>query len=128
MPAFLCVVAFLLVLRILFRSGLAGLDPLQVQSLIQAGKVTVLDVREGPELRSGVLPGALSFPLSQLSTQLEKIPSGPLLVYCASGRRSGLAAAQLKRAGRTEVWNLQGGISAWRQHRLPVVPPQKTKN
>ena len=70
MPALLCAVAFLLVLRILFRSGLAGLGPLEVQSLIQAGKVTVLDVREGPELRSGVLPGALSFPLSQLSTQL----------------------------------------------------------
>lgn len=107
--------------RFLAPSSSADLGPIEAQQRIEAGGLTVIDVREPQELRAGLLPGALSFPLSQLSTRLGQVPIGPLLVYCASGRRSAFAAAQLKRAGRTEVWNLRGGVAAWSQQGLPLV-------
>ena len=117
----IAILSFWAASRLMASANSARLGPIEAQQRIGAGNLTILDVREPRELRSGILPGALSFPLSQLSTRLGQVPAGPLLVYCASGRRSAFAAAQLKRAGRAEVWNLRGGVAAWSQHGLPLV-------
>ena len=45
----------------------------------------------------------------------------PVLVYCAGGGRSGLAAQELIDAGHQEVYNLEDGISGWERQGLPVV-------
>ncbi len=62
---------------------------------------TVLDVRTVGEFQGGHVPGAKNIPLDQLSAAREKVSELPLpiITCCASGRRSGIAASQLRTAG-----------------------------
>lgn len=69
---------------------------------------TVLDVRTGLEFRVGHLPGAVHLPLSRLAFRARRdVPQErPVIVYCASGTRSLLAAFVLRRLGFEEVLDL----------------------
>lgn len=75
----------------------------------------LLDVRQPGEYRAGHIPGALSAPLIQLldgDVPLE--PALHVVCYCATGHRSELAAVNLARRLEARVYNLVGGIVAWR--------------
>ncbi|HMW77307.1 MAG TPA: rhodanese-like domain-containing protein, partial [Rhodocyclaceae bacterium] len=52
--------------------------------------------------------------------EIEKFKDRPLILCCASGIRSGKACEQLKKAGFTRLYSLDGGFDAWRQAGLPV--------
>jgi len=82
-----------------------------------------VDVREPHELVSelGAVAGARNVPLgSVLKTGLPDVPKDtPLLVICRSGGRSGRAAAALTQMGYGEVYNMAGGMIAWKDARLP---------
>ena len=83
--------------------------------------VTVLDVRNPGELAAGGVPGALRIPLPQLVARAGEIDaSRPVVVYCASGFRSMIAASLLRRHGATDVSDLIGGFDAWRLNRGPA--------
>jgi rhodanese-related sulfurtransferase len=102
-------------------TGGPELDTLAATRLMNDGAV-VLDVREAAEFSAGHLANAKHIPVSEIDTRLSDIASGkPVLVYCATGTRSGKAAAVLKKAGRDQIFNLSGGIAAWKQAGLPVV-------
>ena len=74
----------------------------------------VLDVRNAGELATGRIDGALHIPLAELPARLAEVPDGaPLVVYCAGGFRSSIAASLLRRAGRRDVSDLTGGYTAW---------------
>lgn len=81
----------------------------------------VIDVREDHEYADGHLPGAISLPRSRMemmamqSDALEAAATKPALVYCASGKRSLLAAQTLKELGAKRPVSMTGGIAAWRQ-------------
>jgi len=85
----------------------------------------VIDVREDQEYVGGHLPGAISLPRSRLemmamqSDALEAAADKPALVYCASGKRSLLAAKTLKALGATRPVSMAGGIQAWREAGKP---------
>lgn len=103
------------------RAGGPALDTLGATRLINDNHAIVLDVREPAEFAAGHLPNARNIPLAELAARVGDLPQGkPVLVCCASGARSGRAAAVLKKGGR-EVFNLDGGVQAWRQAGLPVV-------
>jgi len=103
------------------RAGGPALDTLGATRLINDSHAIVLDVREPAEFAAGHLPNARNIPLAELAARVGDLPQGkPVLVCCASGARSGRAAAVLKKGGR-EVFNLDGGVQAWRQAGLPVV-------
>ena len=103
------------------RAGGPALDTLGATRLINDTNAIVLDVREPAEFAAGHMPNARNIPLSELDKRLGDVPQGkPVLVCCASGSRSGKAVALLRQGGR-EVFNLDGGIAAWRQAGLPVV-------
>ena len=75
---------------------------------IEAGAV-IVDVRTPEEFRGGAYPGARNIPVQELATRMAEIPKDkPVVLYCASGGRSGLAAAMLKRAGFADVSNAGG--------------------
>lgn len=113
--------AMLLLPLIQRRGAGAGLDTLGATRLINDTHAIVVDVREAGEFASGHLPNARNIPLGELEKRAGELPKGkPVLVCCASGARSGKAVALLGRDGR-EVFNLAGGIQAWRQAGLPVV-------
>ncbi len=100
-----------------------GVDVKQAQSMNQQGAL-LLDVREPDEFAAGHAPNAKLIPLGQLSSRLQEIASykdKPIVVMCRSGRRSGIAVAQLQAAGFTQVSNVRGGITAWQNDGLEVV-------
>ena len=75
----------------------------------------VVDVRNIGELaESGTVPGAVNIPLAQLVARLGELdPAAPIVVYCAGGYRSSIAASTLRANGFTDVSDLLGGIGAW---------------
>jgi len=75
---------------------------------------TVVDVRNSGELVAGTIPGSIHIPLAQLPHRLEEIPRDrPVVVHCAGGYRSSVAAALLRKEGWNDVSDLLGGYSAW---------------
>lgn len=77
-------------------------------------EVTILDVRQPGEYEEGHIPGAKLVPMPVLTDRLDEIdPSKPVLVYCAIGGRSRVAAQTLAGKGHDQVINLAGGFKAW---------------
>jgi len=76
---------------------------------------TLLDVRQEWEYERDHIPGARLVPLSELPDRMEEVSrEKTVLVYCASGGRSMVAATLLEGSGFTDINNLVGGMSAWR--------------
>lgn len=77
--------------------------------------VVYLDVREPNEWNLGRIPGAKFIPRGQLETNVEKqIPrDAHVVIYCASGNRSALAADTMQTMGYDHVSSLRGGFRAW---------------
>jgi len=92
----------------------------------------LLDVREKEEWDEGHLPGAVFLPRGFLEVRIEKtVPERqtPIMVYCAGGVRSALAAKSLQDMGYTDVVSMAGGYGEWKNNGLPFVVPEKlTKN
>ena len=77
-------------------------------------EVTILDVRQPGEYEEGHIPGAKLVPMAVLTDSLAEIDrSKPVLVYCAIGGRSRIAAQTLAGKGFDQVINLSGGFKAW---------------
>lgn len=102
--AVIAVAAWLVIRR--FIGGKASMSI--VKQKIEAG-ASIVDVRTPEEYRDGGYPGAVNIPLQVLGARLGEIPKDrPVVLYCASGGRSGLAARQLKAAGYADVINAGG--------------------
>ncbi len=99
-----------------------SLDTHAATRLINDSHAVVLDVRTPKEYSDGHLPNARNIPAAELDKRMGELPaSKPVLICCASGARSGRAAGILRKAGRKDIFNLDGGLQAWRQAGLPVV-------
>jgi rhodanese-related sulfurtransferase len=108
-------------------TGKGGITVTEATSLINREDGIVVDVRETGEWTSGHIPNARHIALGQLAdhiSELQKVKDKPIIVCCASGNRSSSACATLRKAGFERVFNLAGGIGAWRDAGLPV----STKN
>uniref|UniRef100_UPI0011114691 rhodanese-like domain-containing protein n=1 Tax=Rhodococcus zopfii TaxID=43772 RepID=UPI0011114691 len=76
--------------------------------------VTLVDIRNPGERADGVIPGAVPIPLAQLRVRLDQVPAGkPIVVHCAGGWRSSVAASLLRAQGFESVSDLTGGYNAW---------------
>ncbi len=80
-----------------------------VRDKIQAG-ARIVDVRSPAEYRDGFYPGAVNIPLATLTARMSELEpkDKPIVLYCASGARSGQAARMLKHAGFADVVNAGG--------------------
>lgn len=87
--------------------------------------IAVVDVREPDEYAAGCLPGAIFIPRGFLELRIEEAVKRdePVLVYCASGTRSALAAKTLLDMGHTQVWSLAGGYNRWSDSGYPIERP-----
>lgn len=84
--------------------------------LLDADAVTLVDIRNPGERESGAIPGAVAIPLAQLRVRLDRVPTGkPIVVHCAGGWRSSVAASLLRAQGFSNVTDLLGGYNAWVQ-------------
>lgn len=84
-------------------------------------KHTLLDVRSKGEWQSGHPSHAMHIELGEVSQRMHEIDKDkPLVVICASGNRSAMAATKLANAGFETVYNFSGGMGAWQSAGLPV--------
>ena len=82
---------------------------------------TLLDVRAPREREQKSIAGSLNIPLNQLAERTKELPqNAPILVHCAGGYRSSIAASLLQRAGFRQVSELAGGLAAWESAKLPL--------
>jgi molybdopterin/thiamine biosynthesis adenylyltransferase/rhodanese-related sulfurtransferase len=87
----------------------------------------VIDVREPDENAQGMIPGTVHIVRGFLEQRIERaLPDRerPVVLYCASGTRSLLAARTLTELGYTNVRSLAGGFVAWKRAGLPFEQPQ----
>ncbi len=82
----------------------------------------ILDVRTEHEWREQHIGDSVNIPLPRLAQRLDELPrERPVVIHCASGYRSAIAASLLLRERFTEVADLVGGIAAWESSRLETV-------
>ncbi len=99
-----------------------GLPPQEVIRLMNQG-ATVLDLRQAEEYAAGHISGARHFDAAQIDSATEtlrKYKERPLIVYCDKGLTAASAVRTLVRQGFTKVFNLRGGLAAWRAENLPL--------
>lgn len=81
------------------------------KEIVNQPSATIIDVRSPMEFESSHVNGAINIPLEYVSTSVEQFKnfSKPVILYCRSGNRSGLALHILKASGVTEAYN-GGGL------------------
>jgi rhodanese-related sulfurtransferase len=115
------------------KSRIQNLSPVQVRAELERGDVVLIDLREGNEFaENGKIPGSVHAPRGMLEFyadptspyhRAEFDPDRRLILACASGGRSALAADRLQQMGYRNVAHLDGGLRAWKGQGLPVSAP-----
>ncbi|PYR59331.1 MAG: MBL fold metallo-hydrolase [Acidobacteria bacterium] len=96
--------------------------PLAAERLAAADPPLAVDVRTPRECEAKRIKDSVNIPLNHLADRLAELPANrPLLVFCAGGYRSSIAASLLQRHGFTHVTEIAGGFAAWETAHLPVI-------
>lgn len=107
------------------QSGITLLSPDDFRKRIDVvGDIQLLDVRTPQEVATGTIAGAMNIDI--MNNDFEKKVSvldisKPVFVYCKSGGRSRRASEVLQKAGFLEIYDLNGGITAWKSAGLETV-------
>lgn len=84
----------------------------------------IIDTRTAQEYADGHIDGAVLIPVTEIQSSWQGLPKdhyAPIIVYCTIGVRSSKARVILKERGYTRVYNLKGGIEAWKAEGQPMV-------
>jgi sulfur-carrier protein adenylyltransferase/sulfurtransferase len=98
------------------RGQIREVSPKEVKAMLESKEdVTYLDVREPNEWNLGRIPGAVHLPRGNLESKLEGMVDRDrkIVVYCARGNRSALAALTMKEMGYENVMSMSGGFQSW---------------
>src|SRR3954471_14059504 len=117
------------------KEQIREVDPKDVHEHLHAANGTgngaapvIVDVREQHEFEEAHLPGAIHVPRGHLESRIEgKVgdKSSPVVLYCASGQRSALAANTLQSLlGYEDVASMTGGITLWKDRGFDVETPR----
>jgi rhodanese-related sulfurtransferase len=99
----------------------ASVGTLEATRLMNSGAI-VLDVRKPDEFAGGHVVGSRNIPMADIDKRAGELPAGKaLIVVCANGSSAARAAGSLRKAGRAEVFCMDGGLASWQQAGLPVV-------
>lgn len=104
--------------------GYAGIKPADVSAaLAESTPPFLLDVREAAEVeKDGYIKGAVNISVRDVLKNLDKLPGldEKIIIYCGSGQRGGMLMGVLRVLGYTNVFNMSGGLGAWKTAELPV--------
>lgn len=103
----------------------SSVQPQEAIRLMNQGAV-VFDLRDTENFAAGHIAGARLLGQEQIATageSLRKYKQKSIVVYCDQGVRGAAAVRQLHAQGFTQVFNLKGGLSAWRTEGLPLQKP-----
>lgn len=98
------------------------LTPQEAGKMITSRKdLLLIDIRNQDELREGYIAGSTLMPLWDIVKGTQRPPRNkPILLICAVGGRSLALGQLLSKSGWDEVYNLKGGIAAWKEAQLPL--------
>jgi len=100
--------------------------PFSAQLMSSGEPPQLIDVRTPSEHDQKSIKGSLSIPLNHLSERAQELPRDrPVLVYCAGGYRSSIAASLLQQKGFEHVTEIAGGMAAWEAAKLSVRVPER---
>ncbi|WP_417526416.1 rhodanese-like domain-containing protein [Marinomonas shanghaiensis] len=119
---FLAILATLLFVE--SKGGAQGLTPSAATNLMNNEDAVVVDIRPEKEFNTGHITGAMNIPATKMQDnlkRLEKHKETPIIIVCKSGITSGASAKDLKKAGFSKIYKLQGGIVEWQSSNLPLV-------
>ena len=113
------------------KADVENLTPDQVAKELESGDAVLVDIREPEERASASIPGSVHAPRGMLEFYAD--PSLPyhrpefergnrIILHCASGGRSALAAKTLKAMGYTNVAHLDGGLKKWAEEGKTTEP------
>jgi adenylyltransferase/sulfurtransferase len=106
--------------------SIPAISATELRSRLDNGdRITLIDVREPHEWEIGNLGehGARLVPLGRLVERMNELDTADeIVLYCRTGNRSAHALAQLRDAGFTRLWNLEGGLLAWSEEVDPSMP------
>jgi sulfur-carrier protein adenylyltransferase/sulfurtransferase len=109
------------------RGKTPEIEPAALEAALRgARRPALIDVREPDEHAQGMIPGTLHIPRGFLELRIERnVPDRgtPVVIYCASGTRSVLAARSLGELGYANVSSLAGGFTGWKRAGLPWEQP-----
>jgi molybdopterin/thiamine biosynthesis adenylyltransferase len=111
------------------REGIEEIDPKDVHDLTRNGNgAVIVDVREQHEFEQSHLPGAVHVPRGHLESRIDGTVgdrSKRVILYCASGSRSALAAHTMQELlGYEDVASMRGGITLWKDRGYEVEVPR----
>lgn len=104
--------------------GGKSVSPQTATNMVNREDALILDVRGTDEFRAGHIAGSRNIPAAQINDhigELEGHKDKPLILTCNTGGQSSQVGRQLRAKGFTNVYRMQGGVSAWRNDNLPVV-------
>lgn len=107
---------------LLLQAGHA-LEPEQATQLYNRDDAVFVDLRGENAYLTAHLPGAVNLPLAHLDQQTEKLQQyagRPVILYDEAGYQARKAGTKLKKLGMENVYQLKGGIGAWRDAGLPT--------
>tara|TARA_B100001996_G_scaffold63919_1_gene45926 strand:- start:399 stop:782 length:384 start_codon:yes stop_codon:yes gene_type:complete len=88
----------------------------ELVEFVELNDAILLDVRTKDEFNSGYIENSLNIDYfsDEFSINVDKLDKNiPIILYCRSGRRSGLSANKIKKLGFKEIYNLEGGVLEW---------------
>jgi len=107
------------------QKGGSNLDVNQVSEMVAENQeIVLIDVRTPEEFQEGHLEGAklINFYDTDFQEEIKKLDSAKkYVVYCRSGGRSSKSVSAMKKMGFTDVYNMSGGILAWKRAELELV-------
>jgi rhodanese-related sulfurtransferase len=102
-------------------TAIVQVSPTELRDGLVNGEMLLVDVREVNEYAVERIHGALLYPLSTFDPKVLPTSGRKLVLQCAGGVRSMRAAQALAAAGHGKVYNLEGGIGAWKAQGLPLI-------
>ena len=105
-------------------SGVINLSAPEAVLMLNRGKTLILDVRDEAEFAAGHIQNAKHIPVADLSArikEIERYKDKPVLVHCQKGLRARKACTILKTQQFSQLNNLEGGLDAWVEAKLPLV-------
>jgi molybdopterin/thiamine biosynthesis adenylyltransferase/rhodanese-related sulfurtransferase len=106
------------------KAPVEEIEPFEAAQEIEGGNVVLIDTREPHEYQEAHLEDGKLVPPGLLRDEIATAApdkSARMIIYCRSGNRSALAAAQMEALGYTDVASMAGGILAWQEQGLPIL-------
>lgn len=105
-------------------SGVQELSPMEATRKMNHEKAVMLDVRTVKDYKEGHILNAINIPIDTMTTdnkELVKYKDRPVILCCRMGTDSVRASRLLKQQGIEQLYNLKGGLQAWRNANLPLL-------